>query len=270
MVHRGRRLSDGAEVAIKLITPEFTALAEQLDRVFQKDSEGEVAASLRHDNVVRTFQFGKKGKQYFIVMEYIDGPNLKQLIDGGVERWRQNRYRIALDAGRGLAYIHSHDLVHRDFCPKNILLDPANRPKVIDFGLAVPAHLKSEWRFDRSGTASYMAPEQVRGHKVDSRTDIYAFGMTVYEILTGRRPYPEAKTRQAKMTGHLNIEATPPRKYDPSIPIPLEHIIMRCIAKSPSQRFRRMEEILQPMAQLYAAFLNLKPPKGEQDAPAEE
>jgi serine/threonine-protein kinase len=259
VVHKGRRVSDEKDVAIKLITPEHTALAEQLDIVFQKGSEGEVAAALRHDFVVRTFEFGKKGKQYWIVMEYVDGVNLKQLIDGGDPRWRNNRYRISIDVGRGLEYIHRNNLIHRDFCPKNVLLDAANRPKIIDFGLAVPAQLKNEWRFDRSGTASYMAPEQVRGHKVDVRTDIYAFGMTVYEVLTGRRPYPEAKTRQAKMTGHLNLEPVPPRKYEPTIPIPLEHVILRCIAKDPDDRFQTMTDALQAMTHIYVTFLNIPP-----------
>ena len=260
VVHRGTRIADGKGVAVKLITPEYTALAEQLDAVFQKGSEGEVALALRHENVVRTFEYGKKGKQYFIIMEFVDGPNLKQLIDSGDPRWLDHRYRIALDVGRGLDYIHKNNLVHRDFSPKNILLDADNRPKIIDFGLAVPAYMKQEWRFDRSGTASYMAPEQVRGHKVDARTDIYAYGMTVYEILTGRRPYPEAKTRQAKMTGHLNLEPVLPRKYDPSIPIPLEHVILRCIAKDPHSRFPKMADILQAMVHVYVTFLNIPPP----------
>ena len=260
VVHRGKRLRDSHEVAIKLITPEFTALAEQLDAVVDKGSEGEVAASLRHENVVHTSEFGRKGKQYFIVMEFIDGPNLKQLIDSGDPRWHDNRFNIAMGVGRGLAYIHRNKMIHRDFCPKNILLDGECRAKIIDFGLAIPEQLKHEWRFDRSGTASYMAPEQVRGHKVDVRTDVYAYGMSIYEVLTGRRPYPEVKSRRAKMSGQLNLQPTPPRKYDPAIPIPLEHIILRCISKDPHRRYGSMADILQAMVHVYVTFLNIPPP----------
>ncbi|HRU04229.1 MAG TPA: serine/threonine-protein kinase [Candidatus Brocadiia bacterium] len=254
IVYQASRIADNLPVAVKLITPEFTALAEQLDAVFEKSSEGEIAASLRHPNVVRTYEFGKKGRQFYIVMELIQGPNLKRLIDAGDAAWANNRYRIALDAARGLAYIHKNKLVHRDFCPKNILLNGNGAPKIIDFGLALPAQVKDEWRFDRSGTASYMAPEQVRGQQVDFRSDIYSYGMTAYEILTGRRPYPESKSRHAKMAGHLNLEPTPLRKQDPSIPIPIEHIVMRCMAKEPAERYPTMDDVIDDMLHLYATF----------------
>jgi len=260
VVYRAERISDGLPVAVKLITPEHTALAALLDEVLQKDSEGKMARSLRHENVVRTYEYGKEGKQYFIVMELVDGPNLKQLIDSREPRWHENRFRIALEIGRGLDYIHKNNLVHRDFCPKNVLLGSKNIPKIIDFGLAIPAELETEWHFDRSGTASYMAPEQVRGQEVDIRTDIYGYGMTVYEVLTGNRPYPDARTRQQRLTGHLNIEPTRPRTYDPTIPIPLEHIIMRCIAKEPSRRYKDMTKVLQGMVHVYTTFLHVPTP----------
>jgi serine/threonine-protein kinase len=259
VVYRGERIADGQVVAIKLITPEHTALAALLDDVLQKDSEGKVASSLHHENVIRTYEYGKQGKQFFIIMEFVDGPSLKQLIDSREPQWHENRFRLALEIGRGLEYIHKNNLVHRDFCPKNVLIGPDHVPKIIDFGLAVPAELETDWHFDRSGTASYMAPEQVRGQEVDVRTDIYAYGMTIYECLTGHRPYPEAKTRQAKLTGHLNTEPTPPRKHDPTIPVPLEHIILRCIAKNPSRRFKSMSEILPSMIHIYTALLHVPP-----------
>ena len=167
VVYEGFRRSDDMQVAIKIITPEFTQLARQLEQIFAKGSEGEIAISMRHQNVVRTIEYGRMGREYFIVMEFVDGLNLKQLIDYKEPRWSENRLQIALQAARGLAYIHKNHLVHRDFCPKNILLSEGDEAKIIDFGLAIPAHLKQKWRWDRSGTAAYMAPEQVRGQKVD-------------------------------------------------------------------------------------------------------
>ena len=255
IVHRGERRADGSPVAIKLITPQHTVLAEHLEAVFQKGSEGEIALSLRHPNVVRTFEYGKKGKQYYIVMEFIDGPDLKRLINAGDPLWCENRYPLLMAAGRGLHYIHTNNLVHRDFCPKNILVEEDGTPRIIDFGLAIPAQLKAEWRFDRSGTASYMSPEQVRGLPVDTRADIYAFGVTGYEILTGQRPYPQPKSRQARMAGHLNLEPTPLRKHDPEVPIPVEHIIMRCIAKNAERRYKTMQEVVQALGHVYSTFL---------------
>jgi len=244
IVYEGRRKKDDAPVAIKVITPEFTQLAEQLEEIFDKGSEGEIAMSFRHPNVVRTFEYGHKGREYFIVMEFIDGPNLKQLIDNGDAQWRENRLQIALQAGRGLSYIHKNGLIHRDFCPKNMLLDKNGTVKLIDFGLAIPAHLKAKWRWDRSGTAAYMAPEQVRGQKVDRRTDVYAYGVSMYEILTGRRPFPDNSDKYRKMAVHLNIEPVSPRKYNRCIPVALEHVMLRATAKNVADRYDSVDSML--------------------------
>ncbi len=254
VVYEGRRKSDDVAVAIKVITPEFTQLAEKLDEIFSKSSEGEIAIGMRHPNVVRTLEFGRKGREYFIIMEYIDGLNLKQLIDTNSVRWSQDRFRIAVGAGRGLAYIHKSGLVHRDFCPKNILLAADGTPKIIDFGLAIPEHLKDKWRFDRSGTAAYMAPEQVRGQKVDARTDIYALGVSLYEILTGNRPFPDDHDRQRKMAYHLNVQPTSARQYNRNIPVALEHILMRAMAKAPEDRYPSVEALLREFQTVVGAF----------------
>jgi serine/threonine-protein kinase len=255
VVCHGYRLSDRFEVALKLITPEFAVVAEYLEKVFQKGSEGEIAASLHHRNVVRTIDYGKKRGQYYIVMEYIDGPNLAQVIRSGDDLWRRNRYQLLLAVGRGLTYIHQHNLVHRDFCPKNILLGSDGVPKIIDFGLAIPRSLKSDWKFDRSGTPSYMAPEQVRGQQVDFRTDIYAFGVTAYEILTGEWPYPPSRTRLGKMQPHLNIEPPGPRRYDPSIPAALEHVVMRALQKTRDKRYQTMDVLMRDLQLVASTFL---------------
>ena len=254
VVYEGIRKSDKTAVAIKIITPEFSQLADQLSKIFKQGSEGEIAISCRHPNVVRTLEFGSKGREYFIVMEFIDGPNLKQLIDMGNQRWSDNRLRIALEAGRGLAYIHKHQLVHRDFCPKNILLHRDGAPKIIDFGLAIPAQLKQKWKWDRSGTAAYMAPEQVRGQKVDIRTDVYAYGVSMYEILTGRRPFRESHDRFKKMAVHLNIQPVSPRHYNRHIPVALEHIMLKAMAKAKSDRYESTDEMLREAAAVVATF----------------
>ena len=253
-VYKARGRESGSVVAIKFIEPEFDELAEKLEQMFRRGSEGEIAASLRHPNVVRTLEYGRKGKQYFIVMEYIGGPNLKQLIDLKDARWRDNRYRIALQVGRGLTYIHQNHLVHRDFCPKNVLLNRDGTAKVIDFGLALPATFKAKWQWDRSGTPSYMAPEQVRGRRVDMRTDIYAFGVSAYEILTGRRPFPESRSRVGKMQPHLNVEPPKPRQYDRTIPVPLEHIVLKAMSKEPESRYQTMQALMKELQLIADTF----------------
>lgn len=254
VVLHGRRLSDGIEVALKLLTPECAAVTEYLEKLFQRGSEGEVAAQLHHRNVVRTLDYGTRRGQYYIVMEFIDGPNLSQLIRAGDERWKRHRNQLLLAVGRGLTYIHQNNLIHRDFCPKNILLSSDIVPKIIDFGLAIPRSFKADWKFDRSGTPSYMAPEQVRGQQVDFRTDIYAFGVTAYEILTGERPYPYARTRMGKMQPHLNIEPPGPRRYDRNIPVPLEFILMKAIEKTKGKRYQTMDALMRDMQHVYTTF----------------
>ena len=259
IVYEGIRKADNAQVAIKIITPEFTQLAEQLEKIFNKGSEGEIAMSLRHPNVVRTFDFGRMGREYYITMEFIDGPNLKQLIDQKNARWSEDRLNIAIQAGRGLAFIHKHKLVHRDFCPKNILLQQDGTPKIIDFGLAVPAHLRQKWRWDRSGTAAYMAPEQVRGQKVDQRTDVYAYGVSLYEILTGHRPLPDDPDRYKKMAVHLNVQPGSPRHYNRNIPVALEHVMLKAMAKSPERRYASVGAMLKELNSVVATFFGNDP-----------
>jgi serine/threonine-protein kinase len=193
------------------------------------------------------------GREYFIVMEFINGLNLKQMIDQGDRRWSESRFRIAMQVGRGLAYIHKNGLVHRDFCPKNILLAEDGTAKIIDFGLAIPGHMRDKWRWDRSGTAAYMAPEQVRGQKVDVRTDVYAYAVSMYEILTGQRPFPDDPDRMRKMAVHLNIQPASARQYDRTIPVALEHVMLRGMAKNPDDRYPSVEAMLKEMVIIWSS-----------------
>ncbi len=254
VVYEATRNRDKTKVAIKIITPKFTQLAQQLEEAFDKGSEGEIALTLRHPNVIRTFDFGHKGREYYIVMEFIDGPNLKQLIDQHSPRITERGLQIAIQIARGLAYIHKNGLVHRDFCPKNILLTEDGTPKIIDFGLAIPANLKDKWRYDRSGTVAYMAPEQVRGQKVDARTDVYAYSVSVFEILTGTRPFPDDSDRFRKMAVHLNRDPVNPRERNRSIPVVLEHILLRGMARDVNDRYPTIDAMLKDMLTISIAY----------------
>ena len=118
VVYEAVRKADNATVAIKIITPEFTQLAAQLDEAFEKGSEGEIALTLRHPNVIRTFEYGHKGREYYIVMEFIDGPNLKQLIDQHSPRISEHGLQIAIQIARGLAAAQAKGVTHRDLKPE--------------------------------------------------------------------------------------------------------------------------------------------------------
>ena len=128
-------------------------------------------------------------------------------------------------------------------------------PKIIDFGLAVPEHLRQKWEFDRSGTAAYMAPEQVRGQRVDQRTDVYAYGVSMYEILTGHRPFPEERDRFRKMAVHLNVKPTSARQYNKNIPVALDHVLFRSMEKEPKDRYDSIETMIKDIMAVAAIFM---------------
>jgi len=232
-----------SRVAVKLLKPESYEVARRLAESFGTE-EGEVALSMRHPNVIHTLSYGKKGRQYFIAMEFVDGPNLAEVIVRNPQYLEGRRIDMIRQMAIGLTYIHAHGLVHRDFCPKNVLLHPNGQAKIIDFGLSIPKTRKSDWKWDRSGTPSYMAPEQVRGQSVDIRTDVYAFGVSMFEILTGKKPFRTGRTRYGKMQPHLNVAPQTPSDYDESIPPELDKIVLKALEKERYRRYQSMDELM--------------------------
>lgn len=244
-VYRAKRLSDGLVIALKVLKSETIPDADKSERA-ARSTEGEIATTLQHPNVVRTYEYGESGGKRYIVMEYVDGPNLRHVIrKGGLSQ--EKKLDVIMQIGRGSEYIHSKGLVHRDLCPKNILLNRDGVAKIIDFGLAIVEREKIPHLWERSGTASYMAPEQIRGNQGDCRADIYAFGLTMYEILTNRRPF-EGDSRIEKMQGHLNIEAQPPSQFNESISPAVEGVIMSALAKDANKRPQTMTAVMNQMA----------------------
>ncbi len=245
-VYKARRVSDDSIVALKVLKIETLPDPEKLERI-ARPSEGELATSLVHENIVRTFEFGQKGNEQYIAMEYVDGPNLRDLLREGKPRKTRDRMALIMQLGRGLEYIHSRGLVHRDFCPKNILMTSDGVPKIIDFGLAIIERDQVKHLWERAGTASYMAPEQIRGNQGDFRVDIYALGVTMFEILAGRRPF-EGDNRLAKMQGHLNLDAPPLSQFNKKVHPAVEEIIMKCLAKKPEDRPQSVTAVMNQMA----------------------
>lgn len=234
-------------VALKILTPESVELMALFRRFFETE-EGQVALKLNHPNVIKTYEYGRGRKsEYYLVMEYVHGPNLEVLIARGSSRVRENRFEICMQIGVGLRYIHELGLIHRDFCPKNVLYGEECVAKIIDFGLTIPASAKGKSGVLRAGTASFMAPEQVRGQPVDVRTDIYAYGLSCYEILTGRRPLPGGRDVGKRMQDQLNLEPTPLRRLAPELPEEMEELVQKCIAKEPSLRYKSMDDVMRDM-----------------------
>ena len=246
-VWRARKPGEDRIYAIKVLTPESVETMNRFREVFETE-EGEIALRLNHPNVIKTYRYGRMAKDaYYIVMEYVDGPNLETLVVLESPRIRQNRFDLVLQMGAGLQYIHERGLIHRDFCPKNVLCSTDNVAKIIDFGLCVPTALQERTFMARAGTASYMAPEQVRSQPLDARADIYAYGMSAFEVLSHRRPFPRSQSRSRRMQDHLNIEPLRLRQVAPELPEELERVIEKCIAKDRDMRYKSMDVVLRDM-----------------------
>ncbi len=226
-------------VAIKLLRSELTGDEEFLAR-FRR--EAQAVASLRHPHIIQVFDFDVEDDVYYMVMELLEGDTLKsRLADyrvrGESMPWGESA-RIMLDVLAGLAYAHSEGMIHRDLKPTNILLTKRGQAVLGDFGIA---HMVGGTQYTRTGalmgTPEYMAPEQGMYGQADTRSDIYALGVVLYEMLTQRIPF-EAETPLALLMKHVNDPLAPPTTINPAIPAPFERIVLEAMAKQPDDRYQ--------------------------------
>ena len=235
---------DGRPVALKLLSPEL-AHDERFRQRFLRESR--LAATLDHPNVVRTIASGEDGGVLYLVMEYVNGIDLRELLrrEGRLEPRRA--VELVRQAGEALDTAHRAGLVHRDVKPGNILVEHSpegERAYVCDFGLARHVSSVGSLTGDRGfvGTVDYVAPEQIRGGSVGGRADLYALGCVLFECISGERPY-QRDSELAVVFAHLN--EPPPRLTDvrPELPTVLDHVIGTAMAKSPRDRYRTAGEL---------------------------
>ena len=211
---------------------------------------------ITHENVIRIYDFITFGKSYAISMEFFDSHSLSQEIRAGKTKDFKRNIKILIDICKGLGVAHHLNVVHRDIKPANILVNSENIVKVVDFGLAAAA---SEGGGDSSritksgilvGTPTYMAPEQVRGRAIDTRTDIYSLGIVMYEMFTGLPPYKD-KDHMATLFKHVEGKAVPAMEKNPEISEELNRIIMRAIHVDPTQRYQTVTELQRDLETLH-------------------
>jgi serine/threonine-protein kinase len=250
---RHTRLS-GKRFAVKLLHPD---LARQPEVVTRFQREAEAASGISHINVVGVHDVNSTPEgQPYIVAELLKGEELGEYIERLGKVPMSDAVRIARQVCRALAAAHAQGIVHRDVKPENVFLtgdiarlDDAT-VKVIDFGISKVANAGGESLTKTGmvmGTPDYMAPEQARGDKVDSRADIYAVGAILYRALTGRKPF-EGLDPMATLTAVLTTEPTRPSALEPGIPLALELVVQRAMAKSPKDRYQTMEELEHELA----------------------
>jgi Tol biopolymer transport system component/predicted Ser/Thr protein kinase len=225
-------------IALKFLPSGLEAHEPERARFLQ---EAQAASALNHQNVCTIYDIREEGDQYFIVMEYVDGKTLRQVVP--IQRI-QDVITYAIQIGEALHEAHSHAIVHRDVKPENIMVNTKNQIKVMDFGLA---KLKGSLKLTRTsstvGTLAYMAPEQIQGGEVDARSDIFSFGIVLFEMLTGHLPF-RGEHEAAMMYSILNEEATPIQRYIPDVSSEVVHITNRALDKDPEDRYQSVHEMI--------------------------
>ncbi len=228
------------EVAIKVLRYDFTNEAE-LHRRFQR--EALAATTLAHPNIVSIYDVGEDGDYHFIVMEYIQGKTLKQYIQQFSPISPAKAVQIMRQLTSAISHAHEHHIIHRDIKPQNILMDEQGNVKITDFGIATTLSATSYTKTNTViGTVHYLSPEQARGGISSHKSDIYALGIVLYELLTGELPF-SGESAVSIALKHLQSETPSVRAFNASIPQSLENVVIRATAKDPRHRYNSVEEM---------------------------
>ncbi len=246
-IFRAVDVRDNKVVALKIPHPDMEADPILFDR-FQR--EAAIGEKLNHPKVMRVFD-GERRSRVYMVMEWCEGRLLRQILaDGRISRERA--IRIAAQVLDALEYIHENGVVHRDLKPENIVVDANDNIKLIDFGIAgdSAARRLTYANFTATlGTADYIAPEQVKGKRGDGRTDIYALGVILYEMLTGRLPFTGSSPMEVMNDRLLNFPM-PPSVAEPTISPQLQEVLYRALEKEPQNRYARASEFAHDLQHL--------------------
>src|SRR5438067_3982588 len=249
-IYRGQDLRMDRVVAIKVLREVYSTDPKFVTR-FQR--EAKAASALQHPNIVQVYDYGQTDGNYFIVMELVEGTDLRRYLRSRGVLAVDRAIIIAHDVALGLGAAHRRGIVHRDVKPQNVLVGRDGSIKLTDFGIAsVYKDINAE-RLTTTGmtlgTVQYYAPEQAQGEIVSPAADVYALGIVMYEMLAGRTPF-DGDTPVAVAMQHIQDLPTPPSHLNPSIPPALEEIIMRCLEKVPEMRFRDGSQLARALESL--------------------
>ncbi len=239
-VYLARQASMERDVAVKVMTPE---LADDEAFVERFEREAQVIALLQHPHILPVIDFGKEGEHIYIVMRLVRGGSLDQrLAHGPLDLPLASR--MLGQIASALSFAHEQGIIHRDLKPNNVLLDKRDNAYLTDFGIAKMLAGTTQLTATGNilGTPAYMAPEQWRGEAIDARTDIYALGVMLYEMVLGRLPFT-GDTPYTLMYKHFNDAPPPPREINPALPPVVEQVILRAMAKDPDQRYQSAEDL---------------------------
>jgi serine/threonine protein kinase/lipopolysaccharide biosynthesis regulator YciM len=244
------------KVALKMIRPAQSQNPRFIER-FRKETR--LARSISHENIIRIYDLGEIDEIKYISMEYIKGQSLKELINASGSLTIETTTNISKQICDALAAAHRKGIVHQDLKPQNIMIDGDGNVHVMDFGVA-RLFEEEETGVSRgiTGTPPYLSPERAKGEKVDPRSDIYSFGIIMFEMLTGERPF-NAETMEGYIHKHLYIKPPTPSKKNPRIPALLDKIILKCLEKDKEKRYLNVQDILKDLEDV--AISTPVPPK---------
>lgn len=245
-VYRAKDTVLGRQVALKILTESSAADGEAKARFFM---EARVASSINHENIISVYDFGEDQGRPFMVMEYLEGESLRSALRAGTAGDFARRMRIALQIGRALDHIHARKIIHRDVKPENVHVDPSGKVKMMDFGIAKPEGMQLTQAGFTLGTPYYMAPEQVLGEHLSVQTDVYAFGLVLYELLAGTRAVHGDKVDvifEAILYTPIDFEPLRTARVPPQIIA----LIERCAAKRPADRPARLGPVCDEIERL--------------------
>src|SRR4051794_3855975 len=227
-------------VAVKVLLPEFASDAISVER-FRR--EAQAAAGLSHPHIVSVYDWGEEDDTSFIVMEYVPGQTLRQIMQSYGRLGPMDAARIAADIADALSFAHAHGAAHRDVKPGNVLVTPQGQVKVTDFGIARAEASEPLTKTGAVlGTATYFSPEQAQGFKLDGRSDVYALGVVLYEMLTGVAPFT-ASSPVSVAYKHVRETPAPPSSIVPDLPATMDHIVLTAMAKDVEQRYPSAQDL---------------------------
>lgn len=243
-VWKATDLRTGKLVALKVLDKVKTQEYEARFAGRNKPSEGEVALTLHHPNIVRTYEYGwTTDDEMFLVMEFVEGVGLSLLVDLQNEEMKRYRLRYMIQIGEALHYFHQQNWIHRDICPRNVMVSEDKTIKLIDFGLVVPNTPEFRKPGNRTGTASYMAPELIKRQPTDHRLDIFSYAVTCFEMYTKRFPWDAALTIDAVLQ-HINKAPLNIVELIPNIDRQIAETIMKGLAAVPDDRWSAVTDMV--------------------------
>ena len=231
-------------VAIKTIDLQQLGDKEKDEYKARFYQEAKAAGRLNHPNIITIYDLGRKEDIAYIAMELMEGPELQNIVEENQPLSIMEKLDIAFQVAAGLAYAHEHGVVHRDIKPSNIMVLRGKHVKIADFGIAkMESSLWSTQANKIIGSPLYMSPEQIQSHSITTRSDIFSFGIVLYQMITGKLPF-YGDNINSVMYQIVNEEPKVPSSLNPAIPDTLDRIVAKCLAKKPDDRYQNADELL--------------------------